>query len=169
MQLLFDKEKNNIRCVLPGTSLPLGKNGEYLERFFKDNYDINVEYLVEAKTVPGKGHMHNRIDQIFTVQEDSVEKFAKIKNEMNAEYAKEKNNIRCVLPGTSLPLGKNGEYLERFFKDNYDINVEYLVEAKTVPGKGHMHNRIDQIFTVQEDSVEKFAKIKNEMNAEYAK
>src|SRR5699024_7310674 len=76
-------------CVLPGTSLPLGKNGEYLERFFKDNYDINVEYLVEAKTVPGKGHMHNRIDQIFTVQEDSVEKFAKIKNEMNAEYAKD--------------------------------------------------------------------------------
>src|SRR5699024_824411 len=88
MQLLFDKEKYNIRCVLPGTSLPLGKNGEYLERFFKDNYDINVEYLVEAKTVRGKGHMHNRIDQIFTVQEDSVEKFAKINNEMNAEYAK---------------------------------------------------------------------------------
>lgn len=89
MQLLFDKEKNNIRCVLPGTSLPLGKNGEYLEHFFKDNYDINVEYLVEAKTVPGKGHVYNRIDQIFTVLEDSVEKFAKIKNEMNAEYAKD--------------------------------------------------------------------------------
>ena len=89
MQLLFDKEKNNIRCVLPGTSLPLGKNGEYLEQYFKDNYDINVEYLVEAKTVPGKGHMHNRIDQIFTVQEDSVERFAKIKNEINAEYAKD--------------------------------------------------------------------------------
>src|SRR5699024_1853511 len=92
MQLLFDKEKNNIRCVLPGTSLPLGKNGGYLERFVKDNYDINVDYLVEAKTVPGKGHMHNIIDQIITVKEDIVNKFANIKNEMNAEY--EKDNVQ---------------------------------------------------------------------------
>lgn len=89
MQLLYEKEEKDVRCVMPNTILPLGRNGEFLEQFFKDNYDITVEYLEEAKTVPGKGKKHNRIDQIFTVLEESTEEFAEVKYEIGAEYAKD--------------------------------------------------------------------------------
>lgn len=87
MRLLFDR--NDVRVVLPGTLLPLGENGNYLVNYFKDNYNIDIEYLEETKTLPGNGTKGSRIDQIFTVLEDSVEDFEKIKDEFGAVYAKD--------------------------------------------------------------------------------
>lgn len=87
MRLLFDR--SDVRVVLPGTLLPLGENGNYLVNYFKDNYNIDIEYLEEAKTLPGNGEKGSRIDQIFTVLEDSVEDFDKIKDTFGAIYAKD--------------------------------------------------------------------------------
>src|SRR5690625_2226547 len=87
MQLLYEREEKDKRCVLPGIALPFGENGNYLVRYFKDTHDIDVEYLEEVKTVPGSGKNNSRIDQLFTVKEDSLEIFDNVKNDIGAEYA----------------------------------------------------------------------------------
>lgn len=87
MQLQYEREQKDVRCVLPRTTLPFGENGKYLERYFIDNYDIVVEYLEEVKTVPGQGKENSRIDQLFTVKEESVGKFDEIRDKIGAHYA----------------------------------------------------------------------------------
>lgn len=83
-----------VRCVLPGLSLPLGKNGDYLVNHFKDKYDINIEYLEQTKTKSGSGSKGSRIDQIFNVKNESMDKFKQIKEKIGALYVTEivKNN-----------------------------------------------------------------------------
>lgn len=76
-------------CVWPGVTLPLGKNGNDLIDYFKQNYDIDIEYLEQTKTLSGKGAKGSRIDQIFNVKGDSITAFANIKSEIGALYAKE--------------------------------------------------------------------------------
>ncbi|TRM10579.1 hypothetical protein FH966_01940 [Lentibacillus cibarius] len=83
------KQENFVRCVLPGVPLPLGKTGDYLVHYFKENYNINIEYLDAAKTLSGYGARGGRIDQIFNVKEDSIDTFDRIKSEIGALYAKE--------------------------------------------------------------------------------
>lgn len=87
MRLLFDR--NDVRAILPGTLLPLGENGDYIVRYFKDQFNIDVEYLEETRTLPGNGQKGNRIDQIITVLEESVDEFDKIKDKLGAVYAKD--------------------------------------------------------------------------------
>lgn len=84
----------SVRVILPGLSLPLGKNGDYLVTLFKDKYDIDIEYLTQTKTLPGKNARGSRVDQIINVQKYSLEKFEKIKTQIGALYATEivKNN-----------------------------------------------------------------------------
>src|SRR5699024_5925097 len=83
-----------VRCVLPDLALPLGKNGDYLVNHFKDKYDINIEYLEQTSTKSGKGPKSSRIDQIFNVKNDSLDKFKQIKDKIGALYVTEivKNN-----------------------------------------------------------------------------
>src|SRR5699024_7830006 len=78
-----------VRCVWPGAVLPLGESGKYLVRYFKENYDVRIEYLEQAKTLPSYGENGGRIDQIFNVYLDSIEKFKKIKDKIGEEYAKD--------------------------------------------------------------------------------
>lgn len=82
-------KENYVRCVWPDAPLPLGKDGKYVVDFFKERYDINIEYLEETKTLPGNGAKGGRIDQIFNVLEDSIDKFAQIKTRIGALYVKE--------------------------------------------------------------------------------
>jgi len=82
-------QEDYVRCVWPGAVLPLGESGKYLVRYFKENYDINIEYLGQAKTLPNRGVKGGRIDQIFNVYLDSIDHFKKIKEKIGAEYAKD--------------------------------------------------------------------------------
>lgn len=82
-------EESYVRCVWPDFPLPLGKNGNDLVDFFKEKHDINIEYLEQTKTSTKYGEKGGRIDQIFNVQEDSIDKFAQIKTSLGAEYAKD--------------------------------------------------------------------------------
>lgn len=87
-------QEDYVRCVLPDLALPLGKNGDYLVNHFKDKYDINIEYLEQTSTKSGKGPKSSRIDQIFNVKNDSLDKFKQIKDKIGALYVTEivKNN-----------------------------------------------------------------------------
>src|SRR5699024_4814174 len=87
-------QEDYVRCVLPDLALPLGKNGDYLVNHFKDKYDINIEYLEQTSTKSGKGPKSSRIDQIFNVKNDSLDKFKQIKDKIDALYITEivKNN-----------------------------------------------------------------------------
>lgn len=85
----FTNQNKFVCCVWPGFSLPLGKNGNDLVHYFKQNYDIDIEYLEQTKTLAGGGTMGSRIDQIFNVKEDSLANFDNIKEEIGALYAKE--------------------------------------------------------------------------------
>src|SRR5699024_9787676 len=82
-------KEDYVRCVWPGAVLPLGESGKYLVRYFKENYDVRIEYLEQAKTLPSHGENGGRIDQIFNVYLDSIENFKKIKDKIGAEYAKD--------------------------------------------------------------------------------
>lgn len=82
-------KEDYVRCVWPGAILPLGESGQYLVDFFKENYDINIEYLDQAKTLLGYGSKSGRIDQIFNVYLDSIDKFENIKDEIGVVYAKD--------------------------------------------------------------------------------
>src|SRR5690625_5584964 len=87
-------QEDYVRCVLPNLALPLGKNGDYLVNHFKDKYDINIDYLEQTSTKSGKGPKSSRIDQIFNVKNDSIDKFEQIKDNIGALYVTEivKNN-----------------------------------------------------------------------------
>jgi len=82
-------KEDYIRCVLPNVMLPLGKNGKYVEDYFKDNFQIDVKFLEETRTIPGHGLKSGRMDQIFDLHVDSVGAFDKIKGKIKAEYAKD--------------------------------------------------------------------------------
>ncbi|TFJ94345.1 hypothetical protein [Lentibacillus salicampi] len=82
-------KEDYVRCVWPGVSLPLGKTGKYLIDFFKENYDVNIQYLEETKTLSGYGQKGSRIDQIFNVYLDSIDNFDNIKQKIGAQYAKD--------------------------------------------------------------------------------
>ncbi len=84
----FIKE-DYVRCVWPGLSLPLGKNGDFLEKYFKIKYDMNIEHLEQTKTLPGNGPQGGRVDQIFNVNKDSIEKLKAIKEKEGIHYAEE--------------------------------------------------------------------------------
>lgn len=84
----FLKEES-VRCILPGVTLPLGKSGDYLVTLFKDNYNIDIDYLTQTKTLPVEGQTGGRVDQIIDVQKDSLDKFAEIKQKINALYVTE--------------------------------------------------------------------------------
>lgn len=77
------------RCIWPGLSLPLGKNGDFLEKYFSIKYDINIEHLEQTKTLPGNGPQGGRVDQIFNVKNDSRDKFKAIKEKEGIFYAEE--------------------------------------------------------------------------------
>src|SRR5699024_10358525 len=81
-------KEDYVRCVWPGAVLPLGESGKYLVRYFKENYDVRIEYLEQAKTLPSYGENGGRIDQIFNVFLERIEKFKKIKNKIWTEYEK---------------------------------------------------------------------------------
>ncbi|GAA0441020.1 hypothetical protein GCM10008983_17650 [Lentibacillus halophilus] len=82
-------QDNYVYCVWPDFVLPLGKSGKDLVNYFKGNYDININYLEAAKTLPGTASKKGRIDQIFSVQKDSIDTFDQIKSGIGALYAKE--------------------------------------------------------------------------------
>src|SRR5699024_7456582 len=69
--------------------LPLGKNGKYLEDYFKDNFQVDVKFLEETKTIPGYGKKSGRIDQIFDLHIDSMDNFEHAREKLNAQYAKD--------------------------------------------------------------------------------
>src|SRR5699024_12484276 len=71
-----------------------GKNGDYLVKHFKDKYDINIENLEQTSTKSDKGPKSNRIDQIFNIKNDSLDKFKQIKDKIGTLYVTEivKNN-----------------------------------------------------------------------------
>lgn len=77
------------RCIWPGLSLPLGKKGDFLEKYFKIKYDIAIEHLEQTKTLPGNGPKGGRMDQIFNVKKASKDKFKRIKEKENILYAEE--------------------------------------------------------------------------------
>src|SRR5690625_6913584 len=79
-------KENYVRCVWPDFPLPLGKNGNDVVNYFKETYDINIEYLEQTKTSVDYGAKGGRIDQIFNVQEDSIDTFDQIKTSIGAEY-----------------------------------------------------------------------------------
>lgn len=82
-------QEKTVRCVWPGAVLPFGENGKFLVNYFKDKYDVDIEYLEETKTLPGNGPEGGRIDQIFNVYNDSIEEFEAVKDKIGAFYAKE--------------------------------------------------------------------------------
>ncbi|HLQ95823.1 MAG TPA: hypothetical protein VK108_05515 [Pseudogracilibacillus sp.] len=128
MRLLFDR--NDVRAILPGTLLPLGENGDYIVRYFKDQFNIDVEYLEETRTLPGNGQKGNRIDQIITVLEESVDEFDKIKDKLGAVYAKD------VVRNGDHRLYKERTYLHYFqrlekqlLKDG-EISEDFVYQSK---------------------------------------
>ncbi|GAB4074696.1 hypothetical protein GCM10028778_21990 [Barrientosiimonas marina] len=82
-------QEDYVRCVWPNVALPLGKKGDFLVKRFKEKYGINIEYLEETTTLPHRSAEGRRVDQIFNVQGDSIEKFEQIKSEIGAYYVKE--------------------------------------------------------------------------------
>lgn len=82
-------EVESVRCVLPGFALPLGKSGDFLVKYFKDKHGIDIEYLTQTKTLPADGPKGSRVDQIFNVDKQSLDKFATIKTHIGALYATE--------------------------------------------------------------------------------
>src|SRR5699024_8689127 len=82
-------EVENVRCVLPGFALPLGKSGDYLVKYFKDKHSIDIEYFTKTKTLTADGTKSSRIDQIINVKKHSLEKFADIRAQIGALYATE--------------------------------------------------------------------------------
>ncbi|MUV37658.1 hypothetical protein JNUCC1_01464 [Lentibacillus sp. JNUCC-1] len=76
-------------CVWPDFALPLGKSGKDLVKYFNEQYDIDIEYLEAVKTTPGKGPQGGRIDQIFNIYGDDVDRFAEVKTEIGAVFATE--------------------------------------------------------------------------------
>src|SRR5690625_6481520 len=90
-----------------------------------------------------------------------------IEEEINMASLIKEKYVRCVWPDFPLPLGKNGNDLVNYFKETYDINIEYLEQTKTSVDYGAKGGRIDQIFNVKEDSIDKFAQIKTSIGAEY--
>src|SRR5690625_278170 len=87
-------QEDYVRCVLPDLALPLGKNGDYLVNHIKDKYDINIAYLEQTRTTPGKGPKSSQIDPIFNFKNDCLDKFKQIKDTICALYVTEivKNN-----------------------------------------------------------------------------
>lgn len=82
-------KETTVRCVWPGAVLPFGENGKFLVNYFKDKYDVDIEYLEETKTLPGNGPEGGRIDQIFNVYNDSIDQFESVKDKIGAFYASE--------------------------------------------------------------------------------
>ncbi len=82
-------KEDYVRCVWPGESLPLGEDGHFLINFFKDNYDVDIEYLEQIKTLPGHGPKGGRIDQVFNVYLDSIDNLEKVKDKLGVVYAKD--------------------------------------------------------------------------------
>lgn len=82
-------KEDYVRCVWPNMPLPLGKNGDDLVAFFKDKYNINIQYLEQTKTIPDIDPSGGRINQIFNVYNDSIDKFEKVKQQIGAEYAED--------------------------------------------------------------------------------
>src|SRR5699024_10482713 len=111
-------QEDYVRCVLPDLALPLGKNGDYLVNHFKDKYDINIEYLEQTSTKSGKGPKSSRIDQIFNVKNESLEKFKQIKEKRGALYVTEivKNNEQHL-------------YKERIYLTYFKSAEKILVKA----------------------------------------
>lgn len=87
-----------IRCFWPGLSLPLGKKGDFLEKFFNIKYDIAIKYLEQTKTLPGNGPKGGIIVQIFDVEKDSKEKLEEIKAKEGILYIEEiiRNNEQHI-------------------------------------------------------------------------
>src|SRR5699024_8138231 len=87
-------QEDYVRCVLRDLALPLGKNGDYLVNHFKDKYDINIEYLEQTSTKSEIDPKSNRIDQLFNVKNDTLDKIKQIKDKIGALYVTEivKNN-----------------------------------------------------------------------------
>src|SRR5699024_7124740 len=72
-------QEDYVRCVLPDLALLIDKN---------------IEYLEQTSTKTGKGQKSSRIDKIFNVKNDSLDKFKQIKDKIGALYVTEivKNN-----------------------------------------------------------------------------
>ena len=86
--------------------------------FFKEKYDINIEYLEEAKTLPGRGEKGSKIAQIFNVQEDSYDKFDAIKSDIGAFYVKE-----------IVRKGEHRLFNERIYKLYFQRSEKELLKA----------------------------------------
>src|SRR5699024_10489058 len=84
----FLKEES-VRCILPGVTLPLERSGDYIDKLFKDKYDIDLDYLTQTRTLSVEGAFCSRVDKIIDDQRDSLEKFAEIKRSINALYVTE--------------------------------------------------------------------------------
>ena len=93
----FIKE-NSVRCFWPGLSIPLGKKGDFLEKYFKVKYNITIEHLEQAKTLPGNGPKGGVIVQIFNVEKESIEKLEEIKSKEGILYDEEivRNNEQHI-------------------------------------------------------------------------
>ncbi len=98
----------------------MGKTGKYLIDFFKENYNIDIHYLEETKTLPGHGPKGGRIDQIFDVYLDSIDNFDDIKQKIGAEYAKD-----------IVRMGNHRLYKERIFLSYFKrIETELLKQGE---------------------------------------
>lgn len=124
-------KEDYVRCVWPGAVLPLGKNGKYLVNFFKEKYAINIDYLKEAKTLPGRRKEGTRIDQIFNVKDDSKDKFAEIKSRIGALYATE-----------IVQKGEHHLYNERTYYSYFKRTEDDLLKAGDI-SKEDVYQTID--------------------------
>lgn len=126
-------KEDTVRCVWPGATLPLGQTGKYLINFFKENYDVNIEYLDQAKTLPGHGPKGGRIDQIFNVYLDSKDNFEKVKDDIGVEYAKD-----------IVRAGKHRIYNERIYLSYFKRFQDELLKAGELPDDAVYQSLMDR-------------------------
>lgn len=69
--------KNKILCVWQGTILGDNTVADFI-KFFKDTFDIEIEYAEEVKTLGSVEHDEEggRTDQLFWVKNSNIGKFA---------------------------------------------------------------------------------------------
>ncbi|RYG72944.1 hypothetical protein EU245_08355 [Lentibacillus lipolyticus] len=117
-------KEDYVRCVWPGATLPLGQTGKYVVDFFKENYDIHIQYLEETKTLPGYGPKGGRVDQLFNVYLDSIDKFEAIKQKIGAQYAKD-----------IVRMGHHRLYKERIYLSYFQRIEKELLKAGEITEK----------------------------------
>jgi very-short-patch-repair endonuclease len=97
---------------------------QHLTRYIKNNYKLNVHYIVNPSDKTGKHGGHNRLIYLLT---DDVYNLLKNTYNMRNRYIVDiKDNIKCVNIGMCIENQTIG-FIENSFKGITDIKRQYII------------------------------------------